>query len=377
MMQRTRLLLLIPHLGGGGAEQVTSQLVRHLDPKRFEIHLGLVTRDGPGAKPIPRWVQVHRLNRKRVRQVWFQLIHLIRTERPDVVLSGMAHLNFLVLLLKPFLPPTTRILVRQSTTASTSSGTWLNRLLYRSLYPRADAILCQSDAMAADLAANFAIERAKLKVLANPINIQAIRAALASVPRPAWASTSPRLLFVGRLAREKGIDLLLFAVQEVRQHYPQIHLTILGTGPEETRLKNLSRELNLESAVSFPGYKENLTDFYAHTTLYVQPSRHEGLPNALLEAAAAGLPLVATPSSAGVTNLLQNAPGTWLTQSISAECLAQTILTALAALTSPPPDQEHAPPVRFNHTFLAPFDTRTAVATYATLIELSSAWAAP
>jgi len=373
MTQRTRLLLLIPHLGGGGAEQVTAQLARHLDPRRFEVHLGLITKDAQGAKPIPRWVQVHRLHRKRVRQVWFQLICLIRTERPDVILSGMAHLNFLVLLLKPFLPSSTRILVRQNTTASAGACTWLTRLLYRSLYPQADAILCQTEAMAADLAANFAIERAKLKVLANPINVQAIRAALASTPRAAWpVNTSPRLLCVGRLAREKGIDLLLLALREVRLHHPQVHLTILGAGPEETRLKNLSRELNLETFVSFPGYKENLTDFYAQATLFVQPSRHEGLPNALLEAAAAGLPLVATPSSAGLSNLLQNAPGTWLTQSISAESLAQTILTALAALTSPP-RQEQNPPLRFNHAFLAPFETPTAVATYAALIETSAA----
>ena len=161
-------------------------------------------------------------------------------------------------------------------------------------------------------------------------------------------------------------------MREVRLHHPQVHLTILGAGPEETRLKNLSRELNLETFVSFPGYKENLTDFYAQATLFVQPSRHEGLPNALLEAAAAGLPLVATPSSAGLSNLLQNAPGTWLTQSISAESLAQTILTALAALTSPP-RQEQNPPLRFNHAFLAPFETPTAVATYAALIETSAA----
>ena len=372
MKQRTKLLLLIPHLGGGGAEQVTAQLARHLDPQRFEIHLCLVSCDHPGAKPIPRWVQVHRLHRKRVRYAWFQLIRLIRAERPDVILSGMAHLNFLILLLKPFLPTSTRILVRQNTTASAAAPTSLSRLLYRRLYPRADAVLCQSDAMATDLTANFAVATDKLKVVSNPINVQAIRAASASVSQSNWpAKATPRLLFAGRLAAEKGLDLLLHAMCEVQQQHPRVHLTILGAGPEEARLRQLSLNLNLETAVSFPGYKKNLSDFYAHATLFVLPSRYEGLPNALLEAAAAGLPLAATPCSAGLSNLLQNAPGTWLAQSITVESIARTILEALAVLTSSSQPEKESPQ-RFHHAFLAPFETCNAIAVYEAIIESSA-----
>jgi glycosyltransferase involved in cell wall biosynthesis len=369
MKQRTKLLLLIPHLGGGGAEQVTAQLARHLDPQRFEIHLCLVSSDRPGAKPIPRWVQVHRLHRKRVRYAWFRLIRLIRTEQPDVILSGMAHLNFLVLLLKPFLPKSTRILVRQNTTASAAARSSLSRLLYRRLYPRADAILCQSDAMATDLAANFAVTSDKLKVVSNPINVQAIRAETASVSQSNWpARAKPRLLYVGRLAAEKGLDLLLHAMREVQQQHPHVHLMVLGAGPEEARLRQLSLKLNLQTGVSFPGYKQNLSDFYAQATLFVLPSRYEGMPNALLEAAAAGLPLAATPCSTGLSDLLHDAPGTWLAQSISAESIAATILAALSVLTSPA-HSEKATPQRFQHAFLTPFETRNAIAVYTGLIE--------
>src|SRR5271155_5064651 len=113
MTQRTKLLLLIPHLGGGGAEQVTSQLAQHLDPNRFEIHLCSITGDAPGARHPPPWVTLHSFRHERVRQAWLKLIRLIRTEQPDVVLSNMAHLNFLVLASRPFPPRQTRILVRQ------------------------------------------------------------------------------------------------------------------------------------------------------------------------------------------------------------------------------------------------------------------------
>ena len=369
MTKRTKLLLLIPHLGGGGAERVAAQLARHLDPQQFDIHLALIAKDSPGAQPIPRWVQVHRLQRKRVRHAWFRLICLIHAERPDVVLSSMAHLNFLLLLLKPLLPPRTRILVRQNTTASSAAQTWSTCFLYRHLYRHAHAVICQSRAMAADLADRFEIPRAKLKILANPVDVATILAGSRLNQQPEWPVNAwPRLLSIGRLAHEKGVDLLLHALSEIRQHHPCVHLQILGVGPEEAALRKLSLELGLEDTVSFLGYQKDLTRFYKQATLFILPSRYEGMPNALLEAAAAGLPLVATPCSAGLCDLLENAPGAWLAQSISAESLAETVLEALQSLAVPDGSAPDSAPGRFHHAFLVPYETPVAVAAYAALI---------
>jgi glycosyltransferase involved in cell wall biosynthesis len=361
MTPRIKLMLLIPHLGGGGAERVTALLTHHLDQARFEIDLILFTKDKSAVHPAPAQVRVTRFKVKRVRHAWLRLIRLIRTRQPDVILSGMAHLNFLVLLLKPFLASRTQILVRQNTTASAAAETWLSRLPYRLLYPRADTIICQSEAMANDLALNFALRRVKLTVLANPISLTSPTHSR----HQNWpANSSPRLLSVGRLAKEKGLEMLLHALHEIKRRHPQIHLQILGTGPEESMLKRLAHTLNLESAVTFAGHRQNLADFYADATLFVQSSRYEGMPNALLEAAAAGLPLVSTPCSEGVCDLLRNVPGTWLTSAISVKSLAESILAALASLTSQPDA-----PQRFHHAFLAPFELNTAIAAYAALIE--------
>ena len=378
MTQRTKLLLLIPHLGGGGAERVAAHLASHFDRQRFEIHLCVMTKDGPGAPPLSDWVQVHRLEVKRVRDAWFQLIRLIRSQRPDVILSGMAHLNFLVLLLKPFVPLRTRILVRQNTTASAAARTWPSRLPYRCLYPRADAVICQSEAMAADLANNFGLAKSKLEILANPIDVNAIRASSsASEPefstQTRWPSnSSPCILAVGRLVHEKGIDLLLHALVTVKRRHSAVHLTILGTGPEEAALRDLARELRLGDSVSFAGYIASPKDYYAKATLFALPSRYEGMPNALLEAAAAGLPLVATPCCLGVCELLQDAPGTWLASAVSAEALAEALLTALDMLTRQPESAK-----RFDHAFLSPFETAAAVAAYEALIDCFAAQRKP
>ena len=120
MKQRPRILLLIPHLGGGGAEHVTLLLAQNLSAKKYDLHLGLVTQKSAGARSISASVTVHALGARRVRSGALALLRLVWRLRPALILSGMAHLNFLVLLLRPFFPPGTRILIRQNSTVSSS-----------------------------------------------------------------------------------------------------------------------------------------------------------------------------------------------------------------------------------------------------------------
>jgi len=127
---------------------------------------------------------------------------------------------------------------------------------------------------------------------------------------------------------------LLSALPAVRDQFPSVNLLILGKGAEQAALTSLSRQLGLEGAVHFAGHVANPYIYFAGATLFVLPSRHEGMPNALLEAAAAGLPLVALPASGGLLDLMRNRPGAWLADDISAESLAAALLKALIALES-------------------------------------------
>jgi glycosyltransferase involved in cell wall biosynthesis len=348
-----RLLLAIPHLGGGGAERVIALLAQHLNPARFEIHLALLAPDAPGTPTLPPHIYIHRLHCHRVRRAAIPLLRLIRNLQPRLILSGMAHWSFLILSLKPFLPRHTRILVRQNTTASASAQGWLTRLAYRRLYPRAHRVLCQSQAMANDLVEQFGLPPEKLVVLHNPI------VSHAPITEPERPASSPNLLFVGRLSHEKGADLILHAFAELRNHYPAATLTLLGIGPEESALKSLAQSLQIASAIHFAGHTDP-AGYYAAATLFVLPSRYEGLPNALLEAAAFGLPIVATPASGGIVDLLRNARGCWLTHEITASSLAQTLHQALTSLASSPQ--------RFDHAFLAPFRIESAIPAYSNLL---------
>jgi glycosyltransferase involved in cell wall biosynthesis len=334
MALRTRILLLLSHLGGGGAEHVVALLARGLSQKKYEVHLGLVGQSDRSGEHLPAWVNVHPLGAGRARSAALPLLRLIWRLRPEIVLTGAAEVSFLVLMLRPLFPASTSVLVRQNATATSvmAFGRFprLTRLLYRALYRNSDQVICQSRDMARDLTRAAMIGEEQITVLPNPVDLAGVRAAL---HEPATkSSTGRQLLAVGRLSREKGFDLLLHALAAVRERFPHVKLILVGSGQEEQVLKSLCRRLGLEDAVGFAGHVDPPYAFFARTTLFVLPSRHEGMPNALLEAAAAGLPIVATPASGGVVDLLRGRPGAWLAPEISAEALAATMIAALERL---------------------------------------------
>jgi glycosyltransferase involved in cell wall biosynthesis len=360
---RPRVLLLIPHLGGGGAERVFTLLARGFSPQKYDVHLGLITGSEFGSDSLPPSVTVHSFGRRRVRWAAGPLLRLVQQLQPDVVLSGMAHLNFLVLLLKPLFPARTRVLVRQNSTVSADlrSGQLraYTRWLYRHLYRRADRIVCQTEAMAADLSSQAGLEDSHLVVLPNPVDADTIQVSCLEGPQR-WSGPGPHLLAIGRLAREKGFDLLLEAFSSFRVKFPEADLIILGSGPEESALMTMRQSMCLGTAVRFAGHVFHPESYFAGATLFVLPSRQEGLPNALLEAAAGGLPIAALPSSEGLVELLKGKPGAWVAPEISSKALTRSLLAAM---------QNIRPGKRFAHPWIEPFRMDRAIAGYEALID--------
>jgi glycosyltransferase involved in cell wall biosynthesis len=115
-------------------------------------------------------------------------------------------------------------------------------------------------------------------------------------PREAAASPALRLVFIGRLVREKGVQDLLLALAAIKRAGEPPRLTIAGSGPEEPRLRRMAAELGLDGVVVFAGPVTGAAKsaLLRRSDLFVLPSYAEGLPYALLEGMAAGLPVVAT-----------------------------------------------------------------------------------
>jgi glycosyltransferase involved in cell wall biosynthesis len=333
MADRLKILLLIPHLGGGGAEQVTALLARGLSDRKYEIHLGLVTQALAPDGAAPATVTVHALGASRVRGGALRILKLVRRIKPDVILSGMFHLNFVVLMLRPLFPARTLVMVRQNATVSASLGAcelpWYTRWLYKVLYRFADRVVCQSRAMAEDLEAELGVRAERLAVLPNPVDFEELRSL---TPAAQWPGLGPHMLAIGRLAPEKGFDLLLKSFAVIRRDFPHACLVIAGKGAEEARLKALSIELEIADAVLFAGYVDRPWMTYGGADLFVLSSHHEGMPNALIEAMASGMPVVATPASGGIVDLLRGRADAWLAADVSVAGLARALTQAIEVL---------------------------------------------
>jgi glycosyltransferase involved in cell wall biosynthesis len=259
-------------------------------------------------------------------------------------------------MLQPLFPRGIRVLVRQNTTVSEvlNEGRvpFYTRAFYRLLYRRADRILCQTKAMAEDLKKTLRVPAEKIAILLNPIEIPS------RVDLHAERDDKEiQLLAVGRLAHEKGFDLLLRAFASLLSEFPELRLRIAGVGPEEKSLRALCGELNLEERVVFAGF---MKEPFRGAQIFVLSSRFEGMPNALLEAAAYGLPIVATPCSEGVVELLRGEPGVWLAAAVSADALSNSMRSALVALETGQ---------RFEHEFMEPFRFERAIEAYERVID--------
>jgi glycosyltransferase involved in cell wall biosynthesis len=129
-----------------------------------------------------------------------------------------------------------------------------------------------------------------IKAISNGVDLERYH------PRPADSPTSPplRLLYVGRLSPQKGLEYLIEALTLIPGI--QLHLDLVGDGPQRAELQARCRRLGLDERISFRGWlgKAELPQLYRQSNVFVMPSLDEGLSNALLEAMASGLPVIAT-----------------------------------------------------------------------------------
>jgi len=112
----------------------------------------------------------------------------------------------------------------------------------------------------------------------------------------ATATTQPRFLFVGRLAKIKRLEVLIRAFEELLWTYSGAKLILAGVGTEEQNLQKLINELVIKRQVILVGGEyEGLPNLYQSADIFVLSSEKEGFPNSLCEAAASGLPIITTP----------------------------------------------------------------------------------
>jgi glycosyltransferase involved in cell wall biosynthesis len=199
-------------------------------------------------------------------------------------------------------------------------------LLQRRLYHRAEKVFALSHFNKNNLIANLGIAPEKIEVVyhgVNPVFFQVVR-------QP--DEREIMLTFWGRLARVKAIEILLQAVSLVSRRNDKLHLNLVGRGDLKyvEQCKKLAVALKIANKVSFIPWMdpEQLNRILAKTYLYVLSSNSEALPLAVLEAQAAGVPVICT-SVGGIPEIVTDGETGLLVPPGDPEALAERILFAI------------------------------------------------
>lgn len=302
----------LPALTAGGAERVLITLMNSLDRACFDPVFITVSNQGTLRDLIDPDIPFHSLWRRRFLGSLPKLYFKLKELNPDIVVSTMAHMNFAVLLLKPFFPET-RFIVREAVVPSFFFKThpllaFAIKKAYQWLYPSADRVISPAQAIIDEFREGLRMTCKNHALLRNPVDMGQIRA-MENIPFEITEERKNTVHFVaaGRLHSQKGFDRLIKALTQINNPHPW-ELTILGEGPERPILEALIKDHALSDNVCLPGWIQGPWPYYARADCFLLPSRWEGLPNVVLESLACGTPVIATRESGGIEEIANLAP---------------------------------------------------------------------
>jgi len=298
-----RLVLVIPSLGAGGAERVLSTLANEWVQRGHDVVLITLTSTGNDFFPLDRkirragldlalnprggrWLTVNAARVNRLRSA-------IASAHPDVVVSFLDAANLLTVVATRRLD--VRVVVSVRANPTTQDLKLSHRVLRRTLYPRASAVVMQTQE-AAGWALRF-VPAEKVFVIPNPAT---------PPPHAPPAEREQNVAALGRLLYEKGFDLLIDAFARCSARHPDWSLTIAGDGPELPALVEQATALGVRDRIRFPGVIAEPHLLFSRSSLFVLPSRQEGFPMALLEAMGSSLPVIAADCRFGPRTIVRN-----------------------------------------------------------------------
>jgi glycosyltransferase involved in cell wall biosynthesis len=258
-----------------------------------------------------------------------RLAQLIREWKPDVVHSHMIHANLLARVLRPFVPVPALV----STIHSIYEGGAIRMAAYKLTNSLVDIITVVTQAAADRFIKEGIVPPQRLRVIPNGLDTARFR----NVPAEARESLRRSLglqsefvwIAVGRFEEAKDYPNMLHAFARIHQGALRTVLLLVGRGTYRDDSETLARTLGIGKAVRFLGVRSDVPELMAAADGYLMSSAWEGMPVVLLEAASAGLPIVAT-SVGGNHEVVSDSESGFLVPPRDAEALAGAMLRLMA-----------------------------------------------
>jgi glycosyltransferase involved in cell wall biosynthesis len=332
-MPRLKVLYLAQRLTIGGAEELLLGLATRLPADRFEVVVGCLTREDLIAQELKRaGVRVELLPGEpgpRDLPAFGRLLQFVRAERPDIVHTFLLNAG-LYGRLAAWLARVPAIYHAEQNVYFKKSRRHL--LFERFLASRTTRVIACCQAVADFYRRQVRLDSRRLEVIYNGVEFAALEQRTDRAEARASLGYGPDDIVLGcrgRLTEQKGHDVLLEALAQLKEHFPTTRLFLAGQGPYEADLASRVSRLGLASHVRFLGIRRDRGTLYAAMDVFALPSRWEGLSLALVEAAGAGLPIVAT-NVGGNPEVVQPGPGVWLVPPNEPSDLAAALATAVA-----------------------------------------------
>lgn len=292
--QPTRIAFCITDLDAGGAERALVQIVTRLNRQRWEPFVFCLSDEGELAAVLRNaGISVTCLGagKQSILRVVWQLYRGLAQLRPAVLQTFLYHANIAGRIAGraarvPLIVSGIRVAEKRS-----RLRLWIDRATDWMV----DGHICVSRDVAAFSTGKGRLPAAKIHVIPNGVDAaqfaQAVPADLTPFGIPKGSRT---VLFVGRLDQQKGPFVLLEAVKDLLPTHADVHVLFVGDGPQREKLHAWAREKKLDARVHFVGRRHDVPSLLRSAALFVLPSLWEGLPNVVLEAMAAGVPVIAS-----------------------------------------------------------------------------------
>ena len=341
---RLRVLAMISSMRGGGSEQQTLLLLRHLDRRRFDPHLFMTDPTGDLLKEIPSDVTIHTLGEQKslsqlhlpgaiLRQQIDHLKTLLIDQRIDVIYDRTFHMSRIAGSAghKASVPRVSTIVSppNHALPLLENRYRWLKKYQLRRAYLRSKSVIAVSQQTARSAEKYYRLPPNHVVTIANPVD----RSRIDQLAQLEKVERDDRWTFacVARMTEEKGHRDLIEAIHSLEETWPielePIHLWLIGDGPLRRELESQASSLQLHQ-VSFLGTQGNPWKYINVADAVILPSHFEGMPNVALEAMSLRTAVIAT-RIGGTSELEKDRPTLWWANPHSPESIANA-MTELA-----------------------------------------------
>ncbi len=293
-----RIAIFISSLSGGGAERVTCNLANFLAGKEHRVDI-LTMGQAPAAEPLAKGVKEVSLLCDKEKGITivdmtkriFRLCRYMKREKVDAYVV-LLPIPTILMLSFSFLTKAP-IIVSERADPSVRKKKTQNHLLR--LVKRASGLVFQTEEAKAWYEPY--IKGIEGRVISNAINPAFLR--------PKYEGEREKVIIgAGRLSKQKNFPLLISSFAKIAKDFPEYKLRIYGKGALLEELQNLAEEKGVGDRVEFPGFATDMPERLEKASMFVLSSDFEGMPNALMEAMASGLPSVSTDCGGGGARFL-------------------------------------------------------------------------